>query len=410
MPRTDGPGAEFRDPRAGTEFDTGEPGFVDAGATLVTVVGVPDDDMYLRDPVLTGFDARTGARRWQTPAPNLRGCGPTAVDGQIVCFGHDKALIAFDVATGQLTRTPTDWYPFALATLDDRLYVAEGDVESDDVRVHSGTLADPDAYWSQAFGMGTSWEDLPFDALDVSHGQGIFTLGADIAGFDLANGKQTWSADLDGCSDAAGTSGTLVVHTRSGCGGDRITGSALLDRTGHAIATTDSAVAQSLSIDRPTDETIPVLLGDSAYNRRTGSLMWRSPDLISVPAQTSPDNPVSANGTAAAILGDLALLRDLDAHTISGLDLRTGHRLWRADDNRFGTIQAWDGDTVVLSDGTGLWAVDPRNGAIAWDIPFLAVNVDRTALTGSGRLAAHGNGRYTYASARAMIGLRPLER
>ncbi|MFD0360043.1 PQQ-binding-like beta-propeller repeat protein [Nocardia sp. GCM10030253] len=403
-------GAEFRDPRAGTEFDTGGPGFVDAGDTLVTVVGVPDDGMYLRDPVLVGIDAGTGAQRWRTPAADLRGCGPTPVDDQVVCFTSDQAMIGYDVATGEVTRTPTDWLPFAIATLDDRVYVAEGDVESDDVRVHAGTLADPDAYWSQAFSMGTAWEDLPADALDVSHGQGVFTLGVDLAGFDLTSGKPTWSATQDGCSDAGATSGALVVHTRTECRGHRITGSTILDRTGRTIAATDSEVAQTLSIDLPTDETIPVLLGDSAHDRRTGSPIWHSPDLISAPRETNEYNINATTGTAAAILGDIALLRDIHAHTTTGLDLRTGHRLWRTDTTRFGTIQGWDRHTVVLSDHTGLWAVDPRTGAIAWDIPFLAVNADLDALTEPGQLAAHGKGRYTYASARTMIGLRPLER
>lgn len=402
--------AEFRNPVGGTEFDFGGPGFVDAGDTLVTVIGVWNDESSLQDPVMVGIDAGSGARRWQTPAADVGGCGAIPVDGRLACFTSDSALIGYDIASGETTQTPTEWNIFAIATVDDRVYVAEGDVESDDVRVHSGTVADPDAYWSRAFSMGTTWDDLPFDALGVSHGQGVFTLGGDIAGFDLTTGGPTWNAELDGCSDATETGGALVVRVRTECSGYGIAGSDLLDRTGRTIATTNSEITHSLSLDQPVDESIPVLLGDSAYDRRTGNLMWTSPDLISTPAETNEGNVNARSGTAVAILGDVALLRDTVAHTATGLDMRTGQRLWQAETERFGTIQGGDGHTVVLSDYTGLWAVDPRTGETVWDIPFLAVNDDRDAITGGGWLVVQGNGRYTYASDRTMIRLRPLKR
>ena len=391
--------AEFRDPRDGTEYRSDGAGFIDGGDTLVTVLGVPDDD-NLRDPVLVGIDAGTGAKRWQAPAADLAGCGAVPVDGRVVCFSSDRALVGYDLTTGDVTRTPTKWFPFALATLDDRVYVAEGDVESDDVRVHAGTLTDPAAYWSRAFDMGTTWDSLPFDSVDVSHGQGVFTLGADIAGFDLAGGNPTWTTTRDGCSDTRASGGAVLVRT--GCGDDN-TGSDLRDRTGRTIATSDSTVTQYLSFDLPADDTVPVLLGDSGYDRRTGTLLWSSSDLIFVPRGSN-----TTTGTATAVFGDVALLQDTDAHTTTGLDLRTGHRLWRTDTTRLGTLLGWDGHTVVLSDSTGLWAIDPRTGATSWDIPFRAVHTDTEALTGYGQLAAHGKDHYTYAGARTMIGLRPL--
>ncbi|WP_194818461.1 PQQ-binding-like beta-propeller repeat protein [Nocardia sp. XZ_19_385] len=402
-------GAEFRDPVAGTEYDFGGgPGFVDAGATLVTVLGVSDDNMPLRDPVLVGIDAETGAQRWQAAAPDLSGCGAAPVAGRLVCFDADSALVGYDIDTGNITRTQTDWYIFAIATDADRVYIAEGDVESDDVRVHAGTVDDPDAHWSRAFDMGASWEDLPGDALDVSHGQGVFSLGGDLAGFDLASGRATWSADVVGCSDATPTNGGLIERTRSECDGNGLTGTDLIDNTGRIIATTNSAAAHNILIDLPADETIPVLLGDSAYDRRTGTLMWTNPELLAT-QEADEHNVASVIGTATAIIGDVALLRDTAAHTATGLDMRTGERLWRIEATRFETVHGGDEHAAVFSDYTGLWAIDPRTGATIWDIPFLAVNDKPDAITGDGELAFQGNGRYTYASARTMIGLRPLD-
>ncbi|WP_405164199.1 PQQ-like beta-propeller repeat protein [Nocardia sp. NBC_01499] len=393
---------EFRDPTAGTEYDSGSAGFIDAGDTLVAAIGVSNGGASLGDPMLVGIDAATGAVRWRTPAAHLGGCARVPIAGQLVCFTSPSAatpaLIGYDIASGKLTQTPTNWTVFALAVIDNRLYLAEGDVESDDVRVHSGTLADPDANWSRGFAIGTTGDDLAADVLDVSHGQGLLTLGTHLAGFDLGTGAPTWTAGLSGCSSAAGTSGALVVRTNTDCAGHRVTGTDVLDRTGQVLAASDQQAAHNLSIDRPTDDTIPVLLADGAYDRHTGNLMWNSPDLVS-----------ADTGTATAILGDVALLRDAVAHNTTGLDMRTGQRLWQVDTERSGTPTAWDGHVVVLADATGLWAIDPKSGKQVWDIPFAAGNDTPGAITSDGQLTAHDNDRFTYAADRTMIALHPIE-
>ncbi|KAA8888974.1 PQQ-binding-like beta-propeller repeat protein [Nocardia colli] len=399
---TDGhPKAEFRNPVGGTEFDVGSAGFVEAGDTLITVTGTSNGDMALQDPTMVGIDATTGAVRWRTPAADLGGCGRVPVDGRLVCFSvpvtGQGALVGFDIGSGEITRTPTDWLVFALATTADRVYIAEGDVESDDVRVHAGTLARPEANWSRAFPIGTLWEDVSTDALDVTHGQGLLTLGAHVAGFDLGTGEPTLTADLAGCASSGSTSAALVIRTKSGCSGNGISGTDILDRTGRVLAASDVKVTHSLTLDQPADDTIPVLLGDSARDRRTGAVVWTSADLVAV------------NGTATAVLGDVALLRDDVAHKMTGLDMRTGRRLWQIDSQRSGTADAWDGHVVVLSDSTGLWAMDPKTGKTIWDIPFRAVNDKPEAITGGGQLAARNNGSYVYASAHTMIGLRPID-
>lgn len=409
--------AEFRDPAGGTEFDLGGAGFVDAGDTVATVIGVAGDS-GLRDPILYGFDAETGEKRWEAPAAGLGGCADVPVDGSLVCYtgfsADDAALIGIDTADGTVTCTPVDWQIFAMAAVDDRLYIAEGDVESDDVRVHSGTIADPDAYWTRQFAMGTSWEDLPWDALDVTHGQGLFTLGIDIAAFDLRTGETTWTAQL-GCSRTIPTFDALVVRVNTECDGYRVTGIDLLDRAGRVLASTSTPGAHDLNPDRPADDSIPVLLGDAAYDRRDGALRWTSPDLLYTPPLDdaadgrNPHIAIFDPGAATAILGHTAILRDPTTTTTTGLDLRTGQRLWRTADDRYGTVQAWDGTVAVLTDSTGLWAIDPRTGETVWEVPFLAINSDGDALVGSGELIARGAGRYLFATPRTMLGLRPLD-
>ncbi|CBH50416.1 PQQ-binding-like beta-propeller repeat protein [Rhodococcus hoagii] len=404
--------AEFRDPRTGSEFDWGSSGFIAEDDVVVSIVGVSHGGMTLTDPQMFGIDAGNGAVRWQSAADDLGGCAEAPVDGRLVCFtaplAEDPALVGFDLRTGEVTRTPTDWMVFAIAAHDDRLYVAEGNIEDDDVRLHAGTLADPDAQWSQPFAMGSIWEDDLTQALDVAHGQGLLTLGADVAGFDLDSGRPTWTTRLEGCSRAVPGDGGVVVRFRTECDGYRITGSDAIDSDGRTIVSTEGAGAQNLSFDHPADESLPLVVGDGAYDRRTGERVWTSPDLV---AAREPDeyNSDTVRGTAVAVAGDVAILRP-GAQTMSGLDLRTGERLWTHDDKRFGTVAALDGPSLLTIDGDGIRAVDTGTGESLWDTPFRKIDDDPDALASDGMLAAPHPGHYVYASSRTMIGLRPLPR
>jgi len=151
------------------------------------------------------------------------------------------------------------------------------------------------------------------------------------------------------------------------------------------------------------------VLGDGAYDRRTGERLWTSPDLV---AAREPDeyNASTTRGTAVAVAGDVAILRGPEAKTMSGLDLRTGERLWSREDERFGTVAALDGPTLLTIDGDGIRAIATRTGESLWDTPFRRIDDDPDALASDGMLAAAHPDRYVYASSRTMIGLRPLPR
>ncbi|QIS03710.1 PQQ-binding-like beta-propeller repeat protein [Nocardia brasiliensis] len=232
----------------------------------------------------------------------------------------------------------------------------------------------------------------------VFDGQGVFGLGVGLAGFDLDTGAETWTTELTGCSRMSVLRGGLVQLVHSDCAGYRDTD--LLDRTGRAIAGTDHAGVQSLSIDRPADDTVPVLLADGARDRRTGELVWSTPDLVTAGG--------GKDGTAVAVVGDTALLRDHIVHTMTGLDMRTGQRKWQVLTERGGTAAGWDGHVVVFADSQGLWAIDPGTGATAWEIPFAAVDTKAESFSGEGQLTAPSKGHYFYASAHTLLALRPL--
>ncbi len=291
--------AEFRDPRTGSEFDWGSTGFIAEDDVVVSIVGVSHGGMTLTDPQMFGIDAGNGAVRWQSPADDLGGCAEAPVDGRLVCFtaplAEDPALVGFDLRTGEVTRTPTDWMVFAIAAHDDRLYVAEGNIEDDDVRLHAGTLAAPDAQWSQPFAMGSIWEDDLTQALDVAHGQGLLTLGADVAGFDLDSGRPTWTTRLEGCSRAVPGDGGVVVRFRTECDGYRITGSDAIGSDGRTIVSTEGAGAQNLSFDHPPTRAFHCW---SATARTTaGPASGSGP----VPISSPRANPTSTTPTPSAV-------------------------------------------------------------------------------------------------------------
>ncbi|KAF0844843.1 outer membrane protein assembly factor BamB family protein [Nocardia caishijiensis] len=380
------PEATFRSPVYGTELDSGSTGFVGTDDIVTTVVRTDDD------AALFGIDAHTGATRWRAPAAGLGGCGEVPVDGKLVCFSaadpEGAAVVGYDLATGEYTRTSIEWYPFAIATDADRVYLVEGNAEDDDVRVRAGSLAHPDRFWTTPFALGGPWEDVLLDIIiDVSHGQGVLALSGDLVGFALDTGAPTWTATR--CNASSALVGALIRRDSCPIGAD------LLDRQGRTLATTDTA--EHTVLDHPTDDTIPVVLGDRGHDRRTGAALWTSPDL--------GDRSDSA---VVVVLGEMILLADPASETVTALDSHTGARRWRRPLlTPVGTV-ATSTDPIVLTHHDGLLSLDPATGETRWDIPFRAVDADPYALVADGTPVAQGDGRFVYVSDRTAIGLRPL--
>jgi hypothetical protein len=403
--------AVFRNPVHGSGFDSGEPGFVDAGPVLVTMIGlVNQQTSELDETRLVGVDAGTGTVRWEAPVEPLGGCADTLAAGRMICyttpFEDSPALLTVDTQTGSVTRTPTDWTILALTVADDWVYVMEGDPESDDIRVHSGIPTDPDSRWSQRFDLGSAWEDAFGHLMSTDHGQGVLELGGEAAGFDLATGRPTFTRTLPDCTQSAqATEGGVVVRVHSDCNLSAVLGSEAVDFTGRVLATSDVAAVHALDIDRPADTTIPVLLGDGAYDRGTGELRWTSPDLVSTPHVNTPESygPNATQGTAFAVVGDVALLRDIEGKTQSAVDLRSGERLWRRHSDSSGTVIAAEGDTAVVLESDMLRGENVRSGEELWTLPLRTV-IDDDAWDSTPVVAASDVG-LVYLTSGTMVGL-----
>ena len=197
----------------------------------------------------------------------------------------------------------------------------------------------------------------------------------------------------------------MVVRVHSDCSLGKVLGSEAVDRTGAVLATSEVEAAHTLAVDRPADTRIPVLLGDGAYDRTTGELRWTSPDLVSTPHVNTPESygPNATQGTAVAVLGEVALLRDYEGKTETALDLRSGERLWHRGTDSYGTVVAAEGETAVMLESDVLRALDVRSGEELWVLPLQTV-IDDDAWDRTPVVAASDT-RLVYVTSGSMVGL-----
>lgn len=401
-------GAMFADPRTGSEYSWGV-GSIHIDDTLITLAVVPDEYLGNSDAHMIGLDAHTGDKKWSTPAPGLAACSEQPLDGQLVChrpsYGEQTGLVTFDVETGESREFDTASEIFAATVANERLYVAEGDLEGAEVTLHRGTLEDFDADWSEPIYVWAGWEDQYADQLKVGSEVGYFDLGGGFATFDAVTGRETWSTDvLDDCLTAQyRTAGDLAIASTDECGSTsgEVTGTTAFTRDGDVLASREGPAVHSLSIDQPSDISIPVVLGDAAFDRTTGEQLWQN-DLLAFDYPGDEYNEPRTQGTLTAVIGDVGLL-GFDGSTI-GIDLRTGEQLWRTAETR--SLIGTDADTVIFSSGSELGAVDVRTGSVLWTLEpsKLAPDADSsldTFVEGSG-------GSYLLQSGSTVVKLEPL--
>ncbi|MFD4268464.1 PQQ-binding-like beta-propeller repeat protein [Rhodococcus sp. NPDC058481] len=388
--------AAFRDPRFGSEFDSSEPGFVDVGDTLITLIGLPDPRGYSLDrSIMVGVDAADGSERWRTPADNLGGCAAEPVNEKVICYSNGadgrSAIVSVDVDSGAVTRTESDWMILALSASGDRIFVAEGNPEDDDVEVHAGTPEDPDAFWTTRFDVGAAWEDAFGQMLKTEHGVGVLELGGDVVGFDLESGRQTWTRGTEECAGSAHiTRPGLVAMTHTDCGQGRVVGAEVVDARGRVIARGDGESSVQFELDEPSAD-VPLIVGDAAYDRASGERRWTSGEL--------------RDGVVTAVAGDVVLVQSSETGQVVGLDADTGEALWRQErDGDFGTPAVLDGRSVIAVGADSLSATDLRSGEREWVMPFTAIVEEDRSYSGNPTLG-RADEVLVYTSGRSMAGL-----
>lgn len=395
------PFADFSDPRGGSSFNSGEPGFIVSGDTLVTIAGIPTAGMDLKDPVMIGVNATDGTVLWQAPAHDLVQCSETPLGGRIYCYALNTregwSLVTYDIESGASVRRKSPEAIFGLTTTSDTLYIAEGSPEENDVRVHSGTFDDVSANWTHAFDIGGSYEELYGDVLTVTNGVGLVRTGNELAQFDTESGTQVWSSSDDCVYDATLIAGGVVAQSNTDCETyNGVTEQLLRDADGTVLVTTDGNAVQNPIVETSGGADVPVLLGDSAFDPETGQQLWTNPDLVE-----------SAQGAVSAIAGGVVYVRDPSNDGESGIDVRTGKQLWHNDTAQMFTPTAGHGTVIVGTDGIALTALDVRTGKVAWTAPFVAIDPDPETFGSGGAVEPYDDG-WIFSSDRRMIRLSPL--
>lgn len=363
-------GAVFADPRGGSMYSWGA-GSIQIDDALYTVAVVPSDSMA-SEAVMVALDANTGDIRWTSPASELAACADVPLDGKLLChrpsWAEEPGLVTFDLESGQSERFDSDPYMFAATVANDRLYTAEGNLEDADVRIHRGTLEDYNADWTEPLYVWAGWEDQYADQLKVVSDLGYFDLGGGFATFDAETGKEIWSTDtLDDCMTASHrTAGNLAIGVEHGCESPyEPTATTAFATNGAVVATTSVAAESYLKFDEPADPSVPVVLGDTAFDRASGEEVWRDESLVyTQPATEWTEEALRSSLTA--VIGDVGILERDDSKT--GIDLRTGDTLWTS--NETWSLFAHEGGTVLAQEDGNLIALDVRSGHHLWSAPL----------------------------------------
>ncbi|WP_338890684.1 PQQ-binding-like beta-propeller repeat protein [Rhodococcus sovatensis] len=401
-------GATFSDPRTGSMYPWG-PGSIRIDDMLLTLAVAPDGDGMNSDAVMVAVETASGAVMWTSPAFELASCAEQPLDGMLVCYrpsyGEQPGLVTFDLSTGASNTIETAPEIVAATVANDRLYIAEGDLEGADVTLHRGTLDDYDADWSTPIAVSAGWEDQYADRLMVGPEVGSFDVGGSFATFDAQTGEEIWSTDiLDDCMIAQyRTAGDLAVASDFDCdaSSSATTGSTALNRSGEELATYSGPAEHYLSIDEPADLSIPIVLGDTAFDRTTGQELWRN-DLLVFDDTGDEYNEPRTRGTLVALVGDVGILR-FDDNTV-GIDLRTGGQLWTSAETW--SLMAHDRDSVVAYSDGALVALDSHTGHQLWSAEFAKMTGDPG--TSFETYVGGGGGTYILQSGSTLAELSPL--
>ena len=401
-------GAVFASPRTGSLYAWGA-GSILIGHTALTLAAVSTESGN-DEAVMVGIDTTDGTVLWKTPAPDLAACADEPLNGLLVChqpiWGETPGYVTFDPATGESRNYPTDLDLFAVTVANDRVYTTSGNLEDDDVLLHRGTLENPSADWTMPLHAYAGWEDNYVTALHVGTDIGTFDVGGDFSTFDATTGRQLWKTDsLRDCLGAVGrTLGDLAVASIQDCEGtgSESKGSVAFRLDGTVLARSDSPVIQQPSVDEPTDTSIPIILGDTAFDRNTGEQLWRD-DALSYDYPGDELNEPRTYATLTHVLGHIGLLQASNG-TIA-IDLRSGEHLWQAELG--GSMIGHDGDQLLTSAGTDLSAVDVTTGETGWTASTLMMFPDEES-TSFEVLVDADNGSYLLQSGSKLAMLQPL--
>jgi outer membrane protein assembly factor BamB len=259
--------------------------------------------------------------------------GTAAVVDGLVIFGARQGLAAFRESSGERVWTSQMWtrpvsaFAKNIALGDGRACIA------DQWTIGCIQISDGHVLW-------TSEPDSLSGDGQSDYSQGTWFYGArdhKVRAVDPSSGNVRWATDIT--PEAQFLTRIFGVVVR----GDTV------------IATTVRWVTRS---------SLPVKGDVVALDNTTGSILWR---------YTTPGDRGGFQGKA--LLTDrLVIVNDAYAHSLLGIDLKTGVEVWRTTNDQLGYINSETtpvlvGDTVFAgSTDTQVYAVDAKTGVILWRV------------------------------------------
>ncbi len=355
--------AKFGDLALGNRFHSGSASFIDAGQVYITSVGLPDPANGNFDaPAMVGLAAGDGSTVWRRDDIRVDSCAEQLLAGSLVCLSDDESespestivLVNAMTGAGRSVRVP---YPIiAMGTDGSSLYsvnstVAPGGYEGAP-QLQKGSADDLGREWVTEFPGQALYAGLPSSAITVDGSYGLGRFGPTAIGFDSASGVITWYRGYpDSCiQQPHRVQPALVIMTELVCSqSESFTGTAAVTSDGRVLARSSTPIYPFPEIDAPADLSLPMIVGDTAFDRSTGAFAWSSPLLA------------STNGVA--VVGDVVIARAPGTAHVSALDLRTGAVRWENDPGDYYPITAYaDGlayftvggtvESIALDDGS----------------------------------------------------------
>ncbi|MEV6073163.1 PQQ-binding-like beta-propeller repeat protein [Nocardia sp. NPDC052001] len=339
---------------------------MDAGTTIVAATAVPasasDGTGAPVGPVrLHGLDPDTGKPRWTTDVGELTSCGERVFAGMITCKGGHRVLI-IDSATGAVvTDRTTDFEVVDVQVRDGVVSVAGRTVDGQTAVVTRGTVADIAATWSKTYPTAVPGEPVQ-PRLDPPD---YFRLGRDshVQVFDLRSGEPLFTGPVGNIFDG-GIIASQVID-RSGTAGTV----ALLGRDGHLITDVANATFMLEWYPAASAAPLPIMTGESAYDRTTGAILWTNPEI-------RISDAAGGKSAVQGVVRDTVIIRSQDGTTLSGLDLTDGHRIWQRPSpfEHASQFTLYDGVTdathLILTDGVTVQAINAADGSPVWSMPL----------------------------------------
>lgn len=345
--------AQFSDPGAGSQNYPSAASFIDAGEVYVASVGLPDPSTGNFDaPALVGLDATDGSTVWRRDDFRVDSCADQHLFGNLVCVSTsesenpDSKIVVVNAMTGEERSVGAPQRILAVGTDGSSLYTVNSTVAPQGYegtpQIKKGSVDDVGRDWVSEFPGVAIYAGSPSSAITFDGTYGLGRFGSTAIGFDSATGAITWYRGYpDSCvQQPYRVKPALVIMTEFVCSwSEAFTGTAAVTSDGRVLARSSTPIYPYPEIDAPADVSLPMIVGDTAFDRSTGAFAW--------------SNPLLASTNGVAVVGDVVIARASGSAHVTALDLRTGSVRWENDPDDYYPITAYaDGLAYSTAGGT----------------------------------------------------------